>query len=70
MTEREANRAYENDSMYAIVPEETATREPDPPNGFTKTSDLVLSSENAEKLSKNEIVSILEANSSLNANNE
>lgn len=70
MTEREAKRAYENDSMYAVVPEETATRKPDPPNGFNNTSDIVLSSENAEKLSKNEIVSLLEANSSLNANNE
>ena len=70
MTEREAKRAYENDSMYAIVPEEAATREPDPPGEFNNTSDIVLSSENAEKLSKNEIVSLLEANGSLNTNNE
>jgi len=70
MTKREAKRAYESDNMYAIVPEETTTREPDPPDGFEDATDIVLSSENAEKLSKNEIVSILETNGSLNTDNE
>jgi FlaA1/EpsC-like NDP-sugar epimerase len=62
MTEREARRAYENDSMYAILPEATEIRTPTPPDGFEVASDIVLSSENAEKLSKNEIVSLLETN--------
>lgn len=64
MTEREARRAYENDSMYAILPEATEIRTPTPPDGFEAASDIVLSSENAEKLSKNEIVSLLETNGS------
>ncbi|OYR79706.1 capsule biosynthesis protein CapD [Halorubrum ezzemoulense] len=68
MTEREARRAYENDSMYAILPEETETRTPTPPQGFEDASDIVLSSENAEKLSKNEIVSLLETNVSMDDN--
>ena len=62
MTERESRRAYENGSMYAILPEATDMRDPEPPEGFSEVSDLVLSSKNAEKLSKSEIISLLEAN--------
>ena len=62
VTERESRRAYENGSMYAILPEATDTRDPDPPDGFKPVSDVVLSSENAEKLSKSEIVTLLENN--------
>jgi len=62
MTERESTRAYENGSMYAVLPEATDTRTPEPPEGFEKASDIVLSSKNAEKLSKSEIISLLEAN--------
>ena len=69
MTEREARRAYENGSMYAILPEATKTRTPTPPDGFEEVSDIVLSSENAEKLSKSEIGSLLQANGSFNTNN-
>ncbi|MFA9518176.1 SDR family NAD(P)-dependent oxidoreductase [Halopenitus sp. H-Gu1] len=70
MTEREARRAYENGSMYAILPEETENRTPTPPDGFKEASDIVLSSKNAEKLSKNEIVSLLENNCSFETSNE
>lgn len=70
MTDREARRAYENGSMYAILPEATKTRTPTPPDEFEEVSEIVLSSENAEKLSKNEIVSLLETNGSFNTNNE
>lgn len=70
MTEREAVRAYENDSMFAVLPEETELRTPKPPEGFTEASDIVLSSKNAEKLSKNEIVSLLETNGSVETNDE
>lgn len=65
MTEREARRAYENESMYAILPEATEMRTPSPPEGFAEASNIVLSSKNAEKLSKNEIVSLLETNGSI-----
>jgi len=70
MTERESRRAYENGSMYAILPEATDMRDPEPPEGFSEVSDLVLSSKNAEKLSKSEIVSLLETNGHLKATNE
>lgn len=70
MTERESRRAYENGSMYAILPEATDVRDPEPPEGFSEVSDLVLSSKNAEKLSKSEIVSLLETNKHLKATNE
>jgi FlaA1/EpsC-like NDP-sugar epimerase len=70
MTERESRRAYENGSMYAILPEATDIRDPEPPEGFSEVSDLVLSSKNAEKLSKSEIVSLLETNGHLKTTNE
>lgn len=70
MTDRESRRAYENDSMYAILPEATAGREPQPPEGFEPVSDIVLSSENAEKLSKSEIITLLENNGSSKLTNE
>ena len=70
MTDREARRAYENGSMYGILPEATETRTSDPPEGFEEVDDLVLSSKDAEKLSKSEIVSLLEANSSIETTNE
>lgn len=70
MTDRESRRAYENGSMYAIIPEATETRTPDPPEGFEEVDDIVLSSKNAEKLSKSEIVSLLETNSSVETINE
>ncbi|WP_050033590.1 polysaccharide biosynthesis protein [Halorubrum halophilum] len=70
MTNRESLRAYENGSMYAILPEATETRTPDPPEGFEKVDDIVLSSKDAEKLSKSEIVSLLETKDSLETINE
>ncbi|MCY4732123.1 polysaccharide biosynthesis protein [Natronomonas gomsonensis] len=70
MTDRESRRAYENGSMYAILPEATETRTPDPPEGFEEVDDLILSSKNAEKLSKSEIVSLLETNGSIKTTNE
>lgn len=60
MTEREAVRTYENDSMYVIRPEKKESRTPVTLEGFNQVSDLIRSSKNAEKFSKNEIVSLLE----------
>jgi len=70
MTDRESRRAYENGSMYAILPEATETRTPDPPEGFKEVDNLVLSSKDAEKLSKSEIVSLLETNGSIKTTDE
>ncbi|ELY45591.1 polysaccharide biosynthesis protein CapD [Natronorubrum sulfidifaciens JCM 14089] len=65
MTEREARRARENDSMYAIQPEmadfQTETRTV----GFTDSTEIVLSSENAPKLSKDEIMKLLKENGAM-----
>jgi len=61
MTEREILRAYKNGSLYAILPEETTIRDPDVPSGFTETNGITRSSENAEKLSTDEIISLLGA---------
>ncbi len=65
MTEREAQRAYENDEMYAIQPEMDEFQAETSTVGFTDPSELVLSSENAPKLSKDEIVKLLEENGPL-----
>lgn len=70
MTDRESQRAYENGSMYAILPEATESRTPDSPEGFEEVDNLVLSSKNAEKLSKTEIVSLLETNDSAKMTND
>ncbi|GAA0547298.1 polysaccharide biosynthesis protein [Halorubrum ejinorense] len=70
MTERESRRAYENGSMYAILPEATETRTPDPPEDFEPVDHIVLSSKDAEKLSKSEIVTLLETNGSSETSNE
>jgi UDP-N-acetylglucosamine 4,6-dehydratase len=70
MTERESRRSYENGSTYAILPEATETRTPIPPEGFDEASDITRSSKNAEKLSKDEIVSMLEPSNLLSGTNE
>ncbi len=70
MTERESRRAYENGSMYAILPEATETRTPDPPEGFEEVDDVVLSSKDENMLSKSEIISLLETDDSIEKTNE
>ncbi len=60
MTEREARRACETDSLYAIPPDETRYLSYEPPEEFTGTDDIVRSSENAETLSRAEIQSLLD----------
>lgn len=62
MTAPETNRAYENDSMYAILPETERYLSNEAPTGFNKANDIVRSSEHAEYLEKDEITTILEAN--------
>jgi len=70
MTERETDRAYESESMFAILPEATAMRTPTAPEQFEPASDIVRSSENAEKLSQSEIISLLETNGAVEITNE
>lgn len=70
MTERETTRAYENESLYSILPETTETRSPEPPEGFTPAEEITRSSEHAEKLSKDEIVTLLENNGTFDLTNE
>jgi FlaA1/EpsC-like NDP-sugar epimerase len=62
MTEREANRAVENTSLYAIPPdaEADAYLEYEPPQGFGEATDLVRSSNEADLLDRSEIVSFLQ----------
>lgn len=60
MTVRETNWAYENGDMFAIVPESNGRLSYEVPEGYEEASDIVRSSENAEKLSKVEIQTLLE----------
>ena len=62
MTAPETNRAYENDSMYAILPETERYLSNEAPIGFSEATDIVRSSEHADYLDKDEITAILEAN--------
>jgi FlaA1/EpsC-like NDP-sugar epimerase len=61
MTEHEARRAYESESLYAIPPEETGYLSYEAPAGFSEADGIVRSSETAETLSKTEIKSMLKA---------
>lgn len=60
MTAREVGRAYETDSLYAIRPESVGDERGGEFDGFTPATDVVRSSGDAEKLTKTEIVSLLQ----------
>lgn len=62
MTVREARKALENDTLFAIPPETTGYLSGETPEGFGDADDIVLSSESAEKLSQEEIKTLLENN--------
>jgi FlaA1/EpsC-like NDP-sugar epimerase len=62
MSEREATRVYENDSLYSILPEATEYLSYDSPEGFSEATDVVRSSDTAEKLTNEEIATLLERN--------
>jgi FlaA1/EpsC-like NDP-sugar epimerase len=70
MTRRETTRAYENDSLYAIQPETTGFLSFEAPDGFDSASEIVRSSENAPKLSKDEIVTLLQKNGTFSTQDE
>jgi len=65
MTERETARAYENESLYSIRPEETEYLSFEKSAEFEPATEIVRSSETATKLSKDEIVTLLEENGTL-----
>ena len=60
MTERETNRAYENDALYAIRPETNEYLSFENSDEFTPADEIVRSSGDAPELSKDEIVTLLE----------
>lgn len=62
LTEREVSRAMESESLYAVAPEQSGENgylNHDGIRGFEPVDDVVRSSENADKLSKNEIRELL-----------
>ena len=62
MSEREATRVYENDSLYSILPEATEYLSYESPEGFSEATDVVRSSEAAKKLTSGEIKTLLGRN--------
>ena len=70
MTERETNRAYENDDMYAIRPETGEFLSFENGDEFTAADEIVRSSGDAPKLSKDEIVTLLEETGAVEVPNE
>jgi len=70
MTRRETTRAYGNGAMFAVLPEATEKRMRDVPDGFSSVEDVDRSSKDAEKLSKDEIVTLLQQNGPLPQTNE
>lgn len=65
MTEHETERAYENESLFSILSDTTDSLNGKEPDGFNPASNIVRSSENAEKLSKDEIVTLLQKNGAI-----
>jgi FlaA1/EpsC-like NDP-sugar epimerase len=62
LTEREVSRTVENDSLYAVVPEQSGENgylDHDGIDGFHPVSDVTRSSENANKLEREEILTLL-----------
>jgi len=62
MTRRESDRVLETEDLYAIPPEGGSYLSYDGIDSFEPASDVVCSSEDAETLSQDEIVSLLESN--------
>lgn len=63
LTEREIPRTIENESLYAVTPEQAGENgylSHDGINGFHPVEDVTRSSERAEKLSREEIMTLLE----------
>ena len=63
LTEREVPRTIENESLYAVTPEQAGENgylSHDGIDGFEPVKDVVRSSEYAGKLSREEIVTLLQ----------
>lgn len=64
MAEEEAERAYERDDMFLIVPHPSAFEDPQNPTiikGFEKTKERNFSSENARPINKDDLKKVLRA---------
>lgn len=64
LTKREQSRTVENESLYAVVPEQSGENgylSHDGLDGFEPVEDVVRSSKNADKLSRGEIIELLQA---------
>jgi FlaA1/EpsC-like NDP-sugar epimerase len=62
LTKREVTRTIENDSLYAVIPEQSGENgflTHDGIDGFESVEDIILSSKNADKLTQNEILELL-----------
>jgi FlaA1/EpsC-like NDP-sugar epimerase len=62
MTRREVSRTIENESLYAVLPEQSGENgylNHDGIDGFNPVEDVVRSSKNADMLSQNEILNLL-----------
>lgn len=62
MTSQETDRAYEDETMYSILPETRSYLSMEPPDGFREATDIVRSSEHADYLTQDAIEGLLEAN--------
>ncbi|WP_340101711.1 SDR family NAD(P)-dependent oxidoreductase [Salinibaculum salinum] len=63
LTEREVSRTIESESLYAITPEQSGENgylKHDGIDGFEPVEDVVRSSERAEKMSREEIITLLQ----------
>ncbi|WP_436930026.1 SDR family NAD(P)-dependent oxidoreductase [Halosimplex halobium] len=67
MTRRETDRVIENEDLYAIPPESGGYFSYEEIESFEPANDVVRSSADAETLSKDEIVDLLEANGGVTA---
>jgi len=70
MTERETNRAYENDTLYAIRPEANEYLSYENGEEFDPADDIVRSSGIAPQLSTDEIVTLLRETDAVEVTNE
>jgi len=70
MTERETTRAYENGSLYAIRPETNEYLSFGNEADFELAEEVVRSSETALKLSKDEIISLLQESGAVETSNQ
>jgi len=70
MTDRETQRAIENDQLYAIPPEPNGYIDYDGLNGFKSADEIIRSSEHEEPLEKDQIVDLITSGTELGEKDE